>query len=83
MSRISFTLLPKQTSKKEIDNIYFLAARISIARSWRSPTILFDLLKAKLSWMMVNECLSAILHDKIGYFEKIWDPWIKYLSGAT
>lgn len=43
----------------------FKAARISIARSWKSPTITFELLKAKLLWIMINERLSAILNDKL------------------
>lgn len=32
---------------------------------------------------MVNEHLLAILNDKIAFFNKIWDPWIKYLSDAS
>lgn len=54
----------------------FVAARISIAKSWKSPMIPFDLLKTKLSLIMINKLLLAILHDKLVFFEKIWDPWI-------
>lgn len=59
----------------------FIASRISIAKSWKSSTIPFHLLKYKLSWIMVNERLSAIL-NKVALFDKIWDPWINYLLAA-
>lgn len=49
-----------------------------ICSSLKSPTIPFELLKAKLSWIMVNERFSALL-NKLG-FNETWDPWIKYLS---
>lgn len=54
----------------------FTAARIAIARSCRTPTIPFDLVESKLSWIMINERLSVILLDKQARFEKIWEPWI-------
>lgn len=60
----------------------FGATRISIARSWNSLAIPFDLVKTKLSWIMVNERLSTILLDKQVWFDKIWEPWIKYLLDA-
>ena len=69
---------PKCT--KKLIAYIFTAARISIARSWRSPTVPFYLLKVKLSWIMVNERLSAILADKVDMFHRIWDPWIDYLT---
>ena len=58
----------------------FVAARITIAKSWRSPTVPFCLLKSKLSWIMVNERMSAILNDRVAVFDKVWDPWISYLT---
>lgn len=66
--------------KRWLVTLIYLAARIAIARSWKSPTIQFSLVKSKLSWIMVNERLLAGLNDKIAFFDKIWDPWIKYLS---
>lgn len=32
---------------------------------------------------MVNEHLSAILLDKQAMFDKVWEPWIKYLSDPS
>lgn len=52
----------------------FIAARITMARSWKSPVPSFDLLKNKLSWIMVNKHFSAILQDKLPRLEKTWDP---------
>lgn len=40
----------------------------------------FDLVKAKLSWIMINERISATLNDKVKLFEKTWDSWSKYLT---
>lgn len=61
----------------------FTAARLSIARSWRLPIIPFDLLKAKLTLIMINERMVAIHRDKLARFKKTWNPWIKYLSEST
>ena len=58
----------------------FTAARIAIAKSWRCPVIPFTLVKSKLSWIMVNERLAAILLDKQAKFDVVWEPWINYLS---
>lgn len=46
-----------------------------------APTILFELVKAKLSWIMINERLSTNENDNLKLFEKTWDPWIKYIMG--
>lgn len=66
-------------TKKLISFIY-TASRIAIARSWRKPLIPFELVKAKLMWIMINERLSAILLDKQRAFDRIWEPWWTYLS---
>lgn len=67
-------------SMRRLIAFIFMAARISIAKSWKSCSVPFYLLKAKLSWIMVNERLSAILKDKLTEFNKIWEPWIGYLT---
>ena len=58
----------------------FISARMVIAKSWRSAMLPFDHLKNKLSWIMLNEHMTAILHDKLDFFKAVWDPWINYLS---
>lgn len=37
---------------------------------WKSPTIQFDLLKAKMPWIMINEHLSQLLQDKMPLLKK-------------
>lgn len=69
-------------SMRRLITFIFVAARISIAKSWKSPTVPFYLLKAKLSWIMINERLTAILKDKMTGFNKTWDPWIEYLTNT-
>lgn len=32
----------------------FIAARITIVRSWKSAIVPFKMVKAKLSWIMIN-----------------------------
>lgn len=70
--------VPRYT--KKLISFVFTAARIAIARSWRKPLIPFELVKAKLTWIMINERLSAILLDKQRVFDRIWEPWLTYLS---
>lgn len=72
-----------QLLHKNLIYFIFVAAKITIAKSWKTKTIPFYILKAKLSWIMVNGCLSAILHDKISLFEKSWNPWIEYLNDSS
>lgn len=58
-----------------------VAAKISIARFWKISMFPSFLVKAKVSSVMVSECLSAILNDKLKLFERIWNSWISYLTG--
>lgn len=72
---------PRPTQRPiEINTI---EARITIARSWKSLTIPLDLLKAKLSWIMLKEGLTTILRGKMPRYEKTWDPWNANLMGTT
>lgn len=59
----------------------FTVAKIIIAKSWKSAVVPFNQLKYKLSWIMLNERMTATLTDKMQQFEKIWSPWIRYLKG--
>lgn len=51
-------------------SLIFLAAKIAIARSWKSPSISFYLNRAKLSWIMINEKVTAVLMNIIYLFIK-------------
>lgn len=57
-----------ETCRRLISFMY-LAACIAIARLWKSPTISLDMVKTKLSWIMISEKLLAV-NDKLSLFEK-------------
>lgn len=62
--------------------IFFIytEAKITIVQARRSPMINITLVKHKISWTMINEKLTSILRDKQTKFEKVRNPWIKYLQ---
>uniref|UniRef100_A0A6I8Q4E7 Reverse transcriptase domain-containing protein n=1 Tax=Xenopus tropicalis TaxID=8364 RepID=A0A6I8Q4E7_XENTR len=42
----------------------FIAAKLTIAKSWKSPLLPIQQLKHKINWILVNEKLTSILNDK-------------------
>ena len=58
----------------------FISAKITIARNWRAASLPLEQLKRKLSWLMLNERLTALIQDKLEIFHKVWDPWLAYLA---
>lgn len=57
-----------------------LGAKITIARNWKRPSVLFSAVKHKISWIMAQEKIISILHDKTYKFDLIWDPWIMFIN---
>lgn len=57
-----------------------LAARITVARHWKQSIIPLDQVKNKLNWILINDKLTHILRNKTKKCNKIWDPWIDYIS---
>ena len=70
-------------SGRRLLTFIFISAKITIARNWRSAALPFEQLKGKLSWLMLNERLSALTQDKMKFFHQVWDPWIGYLTNDT
>lgn len=68
---------------EEANHFYLYRQKKAIARLWKTTTIPFELINSELSWLMINEKLSAILNYKVESSEKIWDPWIQYISDGT
>uniref|UniRef100_A0A803KAU1 Reverse transcriptase domain-containing protein n=1 Tax=Xenopus tropicalis TaxID=8364 RepID=A0A803KAU1_XENTR len=62
--------------KQKLLNCMFLAARQTIAKSWKAPSINFTLFKNKVDWIFINEKLSSIANDKFNSFQLVWKPWI-------
>uniref|UniRef100_A0A803K9R1 Reverse transcriptase zinc-binding domain-containing protein n=1 Tax=Xenopus tropicalis TaxID=8364 RepID=A0A803K9R1_XENTR len=65
-------------NKQKLLNHMFLAARQTIAKSWKSLSINFTLFKNKVDWIFINEKLSSIDMDRLKTFQTVWEPWIKY-----
>lgn len=66
--------------QRRLNAFIFILAKIIIAKCWKLAVLPFEQLKHKHSWIMINEHMSAILKDKMRMFEKVWDPWVKYLT---
>lgn len=58
----------------------FLAAKITIATSWKSPVIDIAFMKHKLTWIMLNEKILSSLREKQFLFIEIWSAWLTYLQ---
>lgn len=69
-------LIPK-TSKPNQTLIWFilLGAKMTITRSWKSPTVSFRLAKQKITWIMMQEKISNTILDTLDKFKIIWEPW--------
>lgn len=50
--------------------IYFMLfpAKLSIARSWKRPSVHIALFRCKVSWIMLNEHLASRLTDPVPQF---------------
>uniref|UniRef100_A0A803KB25 Reverse transcriptase domain-containing protein n=1 Tax=Xenopus tropicalis TaxID=8364 RepID=A0A803KB25_XENTR len=59
-------------------NQIFTAAKLTIAKAWKSPLLPIPQLKNKINWILVNEKLTSILTDRQEQFQKIWAPWLQY-----
>lgn len=67
--------------QRRLITFIFISAKIIIAKSWKTAALPFAQLKHKLSWIMLNERMTAILQDKMQMYKKVWDPWVEYLAG--
>lgn len=56
----------------------FTAAKQTLAKSWKSPTLDINEAKAKMNYYMTHAKMIAIELDTIPRFEVIWQPWITY-----
>lgn len=56
----------------------FTAAEQTLAKAWRSPTLVKNKAKAKMNYFMTHAKMIAIEMDAIPRFEAIWQPWITY-----
>lgn len=66
-------------NQRQLLTFIFVSTKIFRARKWMSAFTPFDQLKHKLSWLMINERLLAVLNNKMKEFEKVWGQWIRYL----
>lgn len=58
----------------------FLGAKITIATEWKGPVVDLAVMKQKWTWIMLNKKLGSILKDQSSRFDRVGDPWIKYLQ---
>uniref|UniRef100_A0A803K359 Reverse transcriptase domain-containing protein n=1 Tax=Xenopus tropicalis TaxID=8364 RepID=A0A803K359_XENTR len=65
-------------NKQKLLNHILLAAKQTIAKSWKSPTVNFLMFKNKVDWIFINEKLTGIAADKLTEFQTVWKPWISY-----
>lgn len=56
-----------------------LAAKIFIAKAWKSYVVDISAPNNNTSWIMLHKNLASILKDKQKGFEKAWGPWICYI----
>lgn len=58
----------------------FLGVKLTIAKSWKLPTVSFRAVKHKMSWIMSQEKMVSFLLDASQQFEETWEPWATYLD---
>ena len=56
-----------------------LGAKLTLAKSWKQPSVSLTAAKRKISWIMAQEKMVAIFQDRLAKFEAVWDPWAQYL----
>lgn len=55
-----------------------MAAKQSIAKSWKSKTLCIVLVKHRITQAMIHAKTEAILLDKLSKFKSLWHPWIDH-----
>lgn len=64
--------------QQKLATYLFIAAKRTIARAWKKPSVSFAEVKNSLTTLMIHEKMSSILHDSHAKFLKVWAPWWSY-----
>lgn len=67
-----------ESAHKNMQRLIFfilLGTKLTIAKSWKKPTVSVRLAKRKISWIMVQEKITSVLLNSTEKFEAIWEPW--------
>lgn len=61
--------------------VYFmlLEVKITIAGTWKTPSVSFLWFKHKILWSMIHEKIACIINDQNNLFEQMWEPWTSYI----
>ena len=54
------------------------AAKQTIAKAWKTPTLMISETKTRINQAMTHSKTEAITNDNIAKFEKIWNPWVTH-----
>lgn len=66
-------------SKQRLLFFMLLAAKRSIARSWKKASVSMSLFRRKVFWIMLNEEIAGVINVTAKRFETIWSPWADYV----
>lgn len=54
------------------------AAKQTIAKVWKSPSLCTLTVKQRVTWAMIHAKIEAVILDKVSALEKLWRPWIAH-----
>lgn len=57
-----------------------LGTKLTIAKTWKKPTVSLAAVKRKISRVMIHEKTVSLLESSTEKHDKIWEPWKTYIQ---